>query len=127
MLGILAARVRTSNAFPSIGRAHPIAPPSHVAKHISSSKSIATAATWLWIYDEITVKRMSTMRPEKHGVAPLYHATRLEFRDFIRKKAKKLGRLSWAYSKNKPSKPLKRLILYFLYLVDYLISQTDNP
>ncbi len=42
----------------------------------------------------------------------------------IRKMAKKLRRLSWAYSKNKPSKPLKPLILY---LVNYGISQDDNP
>ena len=38
-------------------------------------------ATWLWIYDEKNVRRMSTMRPEKPGAVPLYHATRLGFRD----------------------------------------------
>jgi hypothetical protein len=70
MLGILAARVRAT-VTPSLGRAHPIAPPSHVAKRFSSYMSTATVATWLWIYDEVTVRRMFAMRPEKPGVAPL--------------------------------------------------------
>ena len=38
-------------------------------------------ATWVWIYDEKSGIRMSTMRPEKPGVVPLYHAARLGFRD----------------------------------------------
>jgi ankyrin repeat protein len=38
-------------------------------------------ATWLWIYDEEQGTRMSTMRPEKPGTVPLYHAARLGFRD----------------------------------------------
>ena len=38
-------------------------------------------ATWLWIYDEKNVRRMFTMRPEKPGAVPLYHAARLGFRD----------------------------------------------
>jgi hypothetical protein len=37
-------------------------------------------ATWLWIYDG-NFSRMSTMRPEKPGAVPLYHAARLGFRD----------------------------------------------
>jgi hypothetical protein len=37
-------------------------------------------ATWLWVYDEYGI-RMSTMRPEKPGEVPLYHAARLGFRD----------------------------------------------
>jgi ankyrin repeat protein len=38
-------------------------------------------ATWLWIYNEVEHRRMSTMRPEKHGAVPLYHAAWLGFRD----------------------------------------------
>jgi ankyrin repeat protein len=39
-------------------------------------------ATWLWIYNEYQWGHsMSTMRPEKPGAVPLYHAARLEFRD----------------------------------------------
>jgi Ankyrin repeats (3 copies) len=38
-------------------------------------------ATWLWIYDEEQGTRMSTMRPEKPGTVPLYHAARLGFLD----------------------------------------------
>jgi ankyrin repeat protein len=41
-------------------------------------------ATWLWIYNEDKPRRdrsMSTMRPEKPKGVPLYHATRLGFRD----------------------------------------------
>ena len=38
-------------------------------------------ATWLWIYDEKNHTRMLTMRPEKPGAVPLYHAARLGFRD----------------------------------------------
>jgi hypothetical protein len=38
-------------------------------------------ATWLWIYDENNVERMSTVRPEKPEVVPLYHAARLGFHD----------------------------------------------
>ena len=38
-------------------------------------------ATWLWIYDEMYHSRMSTMRPEKPGALPLYHAARHGFRD----------------------------------------------
>jgi hypothetical protein len=39
-------------------------------------------ATWLWIYDEAYGgTRMSTMRPEKPGAVPLFHAARLGFRD----------------------------------------------
>ena len=40
-------------------------------------------ATWLWVYDEKYVRRMATMRPEKPGAVPLYHATRLGFRDLV--------------------------------------------
>ena len=38
-------------------------------------------ATWLWIYNEETFERMSTMRPEKPRAVSLYHAARLGFRD----------------------------------------------
>jgi ankyrin repeat protein len=40
-------------------------------------------ATWLWIFNEtnVQVRRMPTMRPEKPGTVPLYHAARLGFRD----------------------------------------------
>jgi hypothetical protein len=40
-------------------------------------------ATWLWIYDESKSnnRRMPTMRPEKPGAVPLYHAARLGFRN----------------------------------------------
>jgi Ankyrin repeats (many copies)/Ankyrin repeats (3 copies)/Ankyrin repeat len=37
-------------------------------------------ATWLWIYDEYDI-RMTSMRPEKPGAVPLYHAARFGFRD----------------------------------------------
>jgi len=37
--------------------------------------------TWLWIYDENNVKRVSTMRPEKPEAVPLYHAASLGFHD----------------------------------------------
>ena len=40
-------------------------------------------ATWLWIYDEETKRRMSTLRPEKPKKVPLYHAARLGFRDLV--------------------------------------------
>ena len=38
-------------------------------------------ATWLWIYDDDNGGRMSTSLPRKPGAVPLYHATRLGFRD----------------------------------------------
>ena len=38
-------------------------------------------ATWLWIYDEYTNTRMSTMRPDKPRAAPLHHAAWFGFRD----------------------------------------------
>jgi hypothetical protein len=38
-------------------------------------------STWLWIYNEKGRRRMSTMRPEKPGAVPLYHAARLGFHD----------------------------------------------
>ena len=38
-------------------------------------------ATWLWIYGGYDNERMSTLRPEKPGAVPLYHAARLGFRD----------------------------------------------
>jgi hypothetical protein len=39
-------------------------------------------ATWLWIYNEDQLgASMYTMRPEGHEAVPLYHATRLGFRD----------------------------------------------
>ena len=39
-------------------------------------------ATWLWIYDETDGRRrLSTMRPEKPGAVPLYHAAWLGLRD----------------------------------------------
>ena len=38
-------------------------------------------ATWLWIYDGSDYGRMPTMRPEKPGAVPLYHAARLGFHD----------------------------------------------
>jgi hypothetical protein len=38
-------------------------------------------ATWLWIYNESNDRRMSSMRPEKPGAVPLYHAAWYGFRD----------------------------------------------
>ena len=40
-------------------------------------------ATWLWVYDysEEWMRSMPTERPKKPGTIPLYHATRLGFRD----------------------------------------------
>ena len=38
-------------------------------------------ATWLWIYNEKNRRSMTTIRPEKPGAVPLYHAARLGFRE----------------------------------------------
>ncbi|KAN0125672.1 Ankyrin repeat-containing domain protein [Russula decolorans] len=43
-------------------------------------KTSHTFSTWLGIYDEKKARGVSTVRPEKPGAVPLYHAARFGFR-----------------------------------------------